>query len=1161
MHKTGTASQLWFNPNTLRPYVSEAYWTRGHRLYLEQRVLDLQLSAQSDHWQLRGTVQGSARWPYQLEVELTLTPEGAVASWDSDCTCPVGYNCKHGVALSIKAAYRGLDLLGAAEASAALRTRQPSAEEQEAARQAAIARQEEVARRTADTHLLQWLVELDAAAPTQDAVPRSAPANGRKDEHYLYLLRVVGGVQPPAHLELEAVVAARKVQGGWGRPRAVRSQPFPGLAVYDQASALDREILQLLAAMPKGHYGYHGMAGNGRPQAVLYGQVGQMALEMAARTGRLLLARSDGNLDTALRWGAPQTLQWHWQEVGGDLARSGWTLRARVAENEALSSQVQLMHNTPPYYLDPQRGLCGLVQVEGVAPAQLGVLLRAPTLPASALERHQAALLARLGKVPAPPTLSPIARIVGLAPQLCLHLMPTPEAQREHLGLVLAQLQFDYGGVRGWWTGKGATVLTEGAQGQVLLQRDGEAELEGVTRLMELGLVSEGQGVFHLPGAHSAQHWLQWADQDYTVLRRAGFSLTLDAALQDWITHGDALLMRLDEADDQEHAPGETSWFALSLGVEINGQRHNVLPLLPALIAQAAQLPRDAETGAPQLPPYVYLPQGAGYLRLPTEALKPWMAALLELVGERADAFDAEQLRLSRLDALRTTAALGQGAVWDGPQRLRDLLQQMQGHSALPQVAVPASLQAQLRGYQQLGLNWLQFLRQHGMGGILADDMGLGKTLQTLAHVQVEKDAGRLTHPALIIAPVSLMGNWQREAARFCPALRCLVLHGKERHELAADMAQQDLVIAPYSLLQRDRTRWLQAQWHLVVLDEAQHIKNANTHAAQVVGQLKTRHRLCLSGTPMENHLGEIWSLFHFLMPGFLGSQARFQTLFRNPIERQGDAERMAQLRARITPFMLRRTKSLVASELPEKVETVLRVELTGKQADLYETIRLGMEQTVRAALDAKGLAKSQITVLDALLKLRQVCCAPQLLKLASARKVQQSAKLEQLMELLPEMVAEGRRILLFSQFTSMLTLIEAALAQQGMAWVKLTGQSQNRDALIERFTSGAVPLFLISLKAGGVGLNLPQADTVIHFDPWWNPAAETQATDRAHRIGQTRTVFVYKLVAQGTIEERILALQERKAALAEGLYSAANARKQPLFTESDLSELLKPLG
>jgi SNF2 family DNA or RNA helicase len=257
---------------------------------------------------------------------------------------------------------------------------------------------------------------------------------------------------------------------------------------------------------------------------------------------------------------------------------------------------------------------------------------------------------------------------------------------------------------------------------------------------------------------------------------------------------------------------------------------------------------------------------------------------------------------------------------------------------------------------------------------------------------------------------------------------------------------------------------------------------------------------------------------------------------------------------------MLRRTKALVASELPPKIETIEHVQLLPAQAKLYETIRLTTEKKVREALSSKGLARSHITVLDALLKLRQVCCHPRLVPLAAASKVKQSAKLNWLIENLPEMIAEGRRVLLFSQFTSMLELIEEELPALGLSWVKLTGQSTGREALIERFTSGQVPLFLISLKAGGVGLNLPQADTVIHYDPWWNPAVEDQATDRAHRLGQTQTVFVYKLVAEGTLEERILALQERKAELARGLHGEAGTQAAAL-TESDLNWLLQPLS
>ena len=848
------------------------------------------------------------------------------------------------------------------------------------------------------------------------------------------------------------------------------------------------------------------------------------------------------------------------------MAQSSATGSTTSSTTSSTTGSTTLCLNNPPLYLDAEHGRCGPVRADGISHAQLEVLLRAPPLKASALQKHQLRLMQILGPLPPPPGMPALTTLQNIPPAACLHLSPVHTGDTAQHGLVRAQLRFDYQGHRGWWAGQRDCVLIETPGDNVLLHRDIEAERNAIVRLQNLGLSAGRDGNFYIQGHATQQTWLHWADADFAALREAGFELTLDDALNHWISRADTLSVRMqshgDEGSDGEEEAA-SPWFDLSLGMEINGRRHNILPWLPGLLEQVAGGAADPATGLPALPPYVYVRDSAGdgFIRLPTDALKPWLAALFELVGDREHNFSGDSLRLSRLDALRASASLGEGAAWEGAKGLRDMLRQLTGHGELPVIAVPQSVLASLRPYQQQGLNWLQFLRRYRLDGILADDMGLGKTLQTLVHIQVEKDTGRLTRPALIIAPVSLMGNWAREAARFCPRLNTLVLHGKDRHKVADTMGQHDIVIAPYSLLQRDRERWLEAKWHIVVLDEAQNIKNASTHAAQVAGQLQTRHRLCLSGTPMENHLGELWSLFHFLMPGFLGSQKRFATLFRTPIEKLGDSERMTQLRARVTPFMLRRTKAVVETELPPKVETVMRVELSGKQADLYETIRLGMEKTVREALTAKGLAKSHITILDALLKLRQVCCDPQLVPLAAAKKVTASAKLEQLMEMLPEMLDEGRRILLFSQFTSMLTLIEAELEKRDMRWVKLTGQSQKRDALIEQFTSGQVPLFLISLKAGGVGLNLPQADTVIHYDPWWNPAVENQATDRAHRIGQSKSVWVVKLVAQGTIEERILALQERKAALAENIYSGAAGRKQPLFTESDLAELLKPLS
>ena len=343
-----------------------------------------------------------------------------------------------------------------------------------------------------------------------------------------------------------------------------------------------------------------------------------------------------------------------------------------------------------------------------------------------------------------------------------------------------------------------------------------------------------------------------------------------------------------------------------------------------------------------------------------------------------------------------------------------------------------------------------------------------------------------------------------------------------------------------------------------MVLDQLQVIKNPEAKWSRAVRQLNTRHRLCLSGTPVENNLGEIWSQFAFLMPGLLGDRRSFIRRFRTPIEKNGDDGRRLLLARRLKPFLLRRTKSEVEADLPAKTEIVQRVLLEGDQRDLYETIRLTMHEKVRREIAAHSLERSQIIVLDALLKLRQVCCDPRLVKLAAMRKALSgsqagaempavtSSKLAALMQMLRELASEGRRVLVFSQFTSMLDLIKPELAAADIGYVELTGATRDRADPISRFQSGAVPVFLISLKAGGRGLNLTAADTVIHYDPWWNPAVESQATDRAHRIGQTKPVFVYKLIAAGTIEERIIELQDKKGQLAAATLDFAGSRREP---------------
>jgi SNF2 family DNA or RNA helicase len=509
-----------------------------------------------------------------------------------------------------------------------------------------------------------------------------------------------------------------------------------------------------------------------------------------------------------------------------------------------------------------------------------------------------------------------------------------------------------------------------------------------------------------------------------------------------------------------------------------------------------------------------------------------------------------------QLDKLRAA----QLATLDGlpiraPAELSALSQQLENFQRITLIDPPKSLKASLRDYQREGASWMQFLREFGLHGILADDMGLGKTLQTLTHILIEKESGRMEHPCLIVAPTSVLRNWINESIKFTPTLSLLLMHGQSRKSDFKFLKQYDLVVTSFPLLVRDAEVMRDQEWHIVALDEAQNIKNPKSLAAQVCGSLKAKHRLCLTGTPMENHLGELWSLFHFLMPGLLSDADTFRQHYRNPIERDADADRQKQLNTRLQPLMLRRTKDAVAKELPPKTEILHNITLGKEQTDLYETIRAAMDKRVREAIAVNGLDRSQIVVLDALLKLRQVCCHPKLLKQETAQGVEESAKTAYLMdEMLPELIEEGRRILIFSQFTEMLALIEARLKKDGTHFVKLTGSTKDRETPIREFQTGNVPVFLISLKAGGAGLNLTAADTVIHYDPWWNPAAEAQASDRAHRIGQTKPVFVHKLICEGTIEERVVAMQQKKAALVEGLLTGRTDKLQ--LTQSDIQAL-----
>jgi SNF2 family DNA or RNA helicase len=399
------------------------------------------------------------------------------------------------------------------------------------------------------------------------------------------------------------------------------------------------------------------------------------------------------------------------------------------------------------------------------------------------------------------------------------------------------------------------------------------------------------------------------------------------------------------------------------------------------------------------------------------------------------------------------------------------------------------------------------------------------------------------------------------EAAKFTPGLRVLGLQGAERHALFLQIPQSDLVVTSYALVRRDAEQYRDLEFDTVVLDEAQHIKNRQTQNAQAVKTLKCRHRLVLTGTPMENSVLDLWSVFDFLMPGYLGAARDFRERYESPIARDRNPDVQARLARRLRPFILRRLKKDVAADLPEKIELVSYCELTPDQRAVYQQVIEASRNEVLAAVGAQGLARSRIVVLNALLRLRQVCCDLRLLKLDSVNPASApsstSGKLELFGELLEEIIDGGHRVLVFSQFVSMLTLLKEQLTAEGLAFCYLDGSTTNRAQVVERFQQDpGIPVFLISLKAGGVGLNLTGADTVIHFDPWWNPAVEDQATDRAHRLGQTRMVTRYKLITKDTVEEKILALQNRKREIIKATLGSEEELAEALTWE-DVQELL----
>ncbi|MGH7495895.1 MAG: SNF2-related protein [bacterium] len=702
----------------------------------------------------------------------------------------------------------------------------------------------------------------------------------------------------------------------------------------------------------------------------------------------------------------------------------------------------------------------------------------------------------------------------------------------EHERSLRLELKFVYGEVEVASTAAQEMDVASNGSSNILwrVDRDHAAETAARDALLAAGLKLDDSSGLYSP----RQEPVLWVFEELPKLAAAGFEIFGEESLKHHRVNRALPNVRLAVSSGID-------WFDLNMEIDFGGVLLSVTELRQALKQQNR---------------FVKLADGS-LARVPEEWEKRFrhFFNFAQINAGRAQVASAHALLI---DALFDTA---HDKRYD--EEFREHLEKLSDFKGIQEVAVPRSFRGELRPYQRAGLSWLAFLHNYGLNGCLADDMGLGKTIQALAcllrekemngvhakskrkkaNSEIESGAGSDSSPAagrhtsLIVAPLSVLFNWENERARFAPDLNMFVHHGLERERSTVHFCDYDLVLTTYATMRNDVEFLKDFRFHYLILDESQNIKNPISQTAKAASILQSNHRLVLTGTPVENNTMELWSQFSFLNPGMLGSLHYFRTAFTLPIERFGDEESAGLLKKMISPFLLRRTKEQVARELPSKNEQIFYCPMEGAQKKLYEQMRDHYRAEIMNLISDVGMDKSRFKVLQGLTKLRQIACHPALIE--EGGKVE-SGKFEAFMELVREVVAEGHKILVFSQFVRMLKIMAAQLKSEGFLFEMLTGQTRNREACVGRFQEDPrIKIFLISLKAGGLGLNLTAADYVILYDPWWNPATERQAVDRAHRIGQDKSVFVYKMIAHETVEEKILELQKRKDALVSQIISA----------------------
>ncbi len=1103
---------------------------------------------------IHGSVQGSETKPYKVAIHLDDDLANVITA---QCSCPRQTHCKHCAAALLDALRRGK--LDSAYALKSMLAEKQSSQNEEPTEPAFFTRDRDlvpsvIKQETPSTKeppkpsplVLNWLRTLSSELEEQPQVPE---VGSSKIDTVLYVLSATPDGKPM----LNIFHARRLKTGGWGTMQSTTLEVLANQGAK-YVTQLDHEIGKLMLAGSKESV-WHYRTSTFPDSAI----VCRLLIERLLASNRFYWQKVDG---TPLGPGPSKQGTLHWQSLPDGKQRLQFS--SGIKEETTLTAGCG-------WYVDPKANLLGELLLP-ISQQAFKTIVSAPAVEPFEAEAVSLAL-DKLHGVPKPkcnlnietinPTFTPCLRLAVKRGDIKTEVLPSFRDPDPYERLTVAELTFAYDGVQFATQDQEEKRVIEGDVLSIY-KRDTaketlcmkELEKHGLRRLIRR--YSHEERAFTFNNFNDEIDWLEFCHNAVPQLKSMGWKVSFDSSF----------LFRFVEADREwsaEATEGADYWFSLDLGITVNGKRIPLLPILSSALKRirGSNPLRELEHLNRNGSFYALLPDGR-YTALPFARVKSIIEVLIELFDKEQHATkDKVDLTFPQMIefANLATAAAGKAGSWVLGHRLQNVIDRLKNSQDLQQKIIPPdTFNTELRPYQSDGLTWLNFLREFKLGGILADDMGLGKTIQTLAHIAFEKSENRLTKPFLVICPTSVLPNWMSEIERFTPSLTVTALFGSSRAESYSNISKSDIVLTTYPLVVKDIEKLTtHRRWQAIVLDEAQTIKNPTTQITQSVARLKGEYRICLTGTPVENHLGELWSQFNFLMPGFLKDLPSFTRTFKTPIEKQRNVFKRDVLAKRIRPFLLRRTKELVASELPAKIEIIKRVDLDEAQRDLYETVRLAMFTRVKEVLSSKGLAKSQIIILDALLKLRQVCCDPRLVSTAKAKEVQSSAKRELLLDMLEELVEEGKKILLFSQFTSMLDLIAPELKARNIDFTEIRGDTKDRKTPVDLFQSGKVPVFLLSLKAGGTGLNLTAADTVIHYDPWWNPAVETQATDRAHRIGQTKSVFVFKLIAAGTIEERMLQLQERKKAIAQGIYDSDNTLPLNLTAE-DIESLFEPL-